>query len=306
MTPAGPAGTEAVPAFAAYLVVDWSAAAKPKTGADSVWIGGLARRAGGACAAIEPVNPRSRAEALERLRALLGDLLDRGRVLLGVDFPLGYPAGTAAALGLGGEGLAWRRIWSKISGVLDDAPDNANNRFAVAAGFNRAFGAGSGPFWGCPARRAGPWLEATKPAWRADWPAERRASESRVARAQPVWKLMGAGSCGSQALTGIPRLWALRRDPAFAFRAAVWPFETGFGDDPAADLVIAEVYPSLVAPEPVGGRPKDAAQVLALARLFAAGDEDGRLARWLSGPGGLDAARRAAVLREEGWILGVA
>ena len=31
--------------FSAYVVVDWSAASKPSTGADSVWIGVLKRGA---------------------------------------------------------------------------------------------------------------------------------------------------------------------------------------------------------------------------------------------------------------------
>jgi hypothetical protein len=31
--------------FSAYVIVDWSAAAKPNTGADSVWIGVLKRDA---------------------------------------------------------------------------------------------------------------------------------------------------------------------------------------------------------------------------------------------------------------------
>lgn len=294
----------AAPVFASYLIVDWSAAARPRTGPDSIWIAGHAREPDGRLTGIAPVNPATRAAASAHLAALLPGLLDRGRVLLGFDFPLGYPAGTAAALGLGGQGLGWRRLWSKIADVLDDGPDNANNRFALAAGFNRALGPGPGPFWGCPDAAAGPALTRRKPPDKRG-PAERRITERRCPRTQPVWKLMGVGAAGSQALTGIPRVWALRRDPAFAFRAAVWPFETGFRDDPRAALLIAEVYPALVPPAAIDGLAKDAGQVMGLAGHLAQADADGRLARWLGPPAGLTPAERDAVLREEGWILGI-
>jgi hypothetical protein len=50
---------------------------------------------------------------------------------------------------------------------------------------------------------------------------------------------------------------------------------------------------------------KDQLQVEALARHFAALDEDGTLPALFESPPGLTPAQRDTVVREEGWILGV-
>ena len=293
------------PAFQSYLAVDWSGAAKPKRRADSIWIGGYRRRADGLLEAVAPVNPPTRAAATEHLAAMLEGLLAEGRVLLGFDFPFGYPRGFADRLGLGDQGLLWRRVWTRLSDSLEDAPNNANNRFALAAGFNAAISRAPGPFWGCPPSKAGPYLTSKRPAPGPNALAERRVVEMRVPRAQSVWKLLGAGCVGSQALTGIPRVWQLRCDARFAFRSAIWPFETGPGDDGRADLVLAEIYPSLVPPLDLSPLPKDAGQVMAISRHFAEADGDGRLQEWLAAPASLPDDDRRAVLEEEGWVLGV-
>ena len=57
--------------------------------------------------------------------------------------------------------------------------------------------------------------------------AERRLVDLHIPSAQPCWKLLGAGSVGGQALTGIPVVRALRDDPRWRDEARVWPFETG-------------------------------------------------------------------------------
>src|SRR3712207_9342526 len=86
--------------FGAYVMVDWSAAAKPKTGKDSVWIGVLKRDVRFRLS-FEGFNPPTRSAAEAQLRTILADLRRRGdRALIGLDFPLGYPVGTAAALHL--------------------------------------------------------------------------------------------------------------------------------------------------------------------------------------------------------------
>src|SRR5260370_27448583 len=88
--------------FDRYVAVDWSASSSPKTGANSIWICNL----GGAGYPIT-TNPPTRGKAEEQLRDLLIEAIDdRERVLIGFDFPYGYPQGFAAALGL--EGSAWR------------------------------------------------------------------------------------------------------------------------------------------------------------------------------------------------------
>jgi len=137
-----------------------------------------------------------------------------------------------------------------------------------------------------------------------------RLAEAMVTGPQPVWKLFGAGSAGSQALTGIPYARKLREDIELVRHTSVWPFETGlaapFGQA-ATDrrIVFAEVYPSLIDSECAEGECKDRAQTRTLAQHFARLDEKGRLARLLAGPPALTLAEREAVEQEEGWILGV-
>ena len=133
--------------FESYVMVDWSAASKPATGADSIWIGALTPDSR-LKLAFKATNPPTRAKAIEELTELLGRCLKRGdRVLVGVDFPLGFPAGTSEALKLKGEpGEAMRDFLLK---EMKDKPDNSNNRFALAARMNRLISNGPFPFWGC-------------------------------------------------------------------------------------------------------------------------------------------------------------
>ena len=133
--------------FESYVMVDWSAASKPATGADSIWIGALTPDSR-LKLSFKASNPPTRAKAIEELSELLARCLKRGdRVLVGVDFPLGFPAGTSSALKLKGEpGKALRDFLLK---EMKDKPDNSNNRFALAARMNRLISDGPFPFWGC-------------------------------------------------------------------------------------------------------------------------------------------------------------
>src|SRR5262249_41089420 len=116
-------------------MVDWSAAATPKLGADSIWIAALRRHRGG----LETVllqNLATRRDAAAVLRGLFIGGVARGeRLLAGFDFPFGYPGGLARRLGL--SSLPWRSIWDEVARLLSDGPDNRNNRFSVAAELNR-------------------------------------------------------------------------------------------------------------------------------------------------------------------------
>src|SRR5437899_6105934 len=116
--------------FDTFVMVDWSAATVPRTGRDSIWICWHARDG----ERLE--NPASRHAA----KTLLADwlaaaLARRERVLLGFDFPFGYPVGFAARLGLSGP--PWRAVWDEIARHLEDSEANRNNRFRIAAEFNR-------------------------------------------------------------------------------------------------------------------------------------------------------------------------
>lgn len=257
-------------------VVDWSAASSPtprKESKDAIWIG--IRDATGA----REIYCRTRHEA----EVLLRQMIEAGNWLIGFDFPMGYPSGFAARLTGRPEA---RAVWHWLETAIEDAPNNRNNRFAVAAGVNRRFG--GGPFWGRPATLDLPDLPERKTVdYAALGLSERRVVEDLVRNAQPVWKLYTTGSVGSQALMGLPLIARLSRQHG----VAVWPF------DAPARVTLAEVYPSLLAPAVAaeGDKIKDRAQVRLLARALstlAANDRLGPL---------LDCPAEAA---EEGWILG--
>jgi hypothetical protein len=264
--------------FDRVVIVDWSASSAPSPARpckDAIWIG-VADADG-----VVTSYHRTRAAAEGALTALIAR---GGRVLVGCDFPFGYPAGFAQRLTGRAEA---RAVWQWLAGRITDDAGNANNRFAVAAGINLMLG-GMGPFWGCPGNLDLDGLPHRKSVDYADLGlAERRQIERLVPRAQPVWKLYTTGSVGSQALMGLPMIHRL----AAGHGVAVWPF------DAPAPVTLAEVYPSLlaqaVARDP--GEIKDEVQVRLLARALFALARAERLA-------GLFAVPEAA--REEGWILG--
>jgi hypothetical protein len=277
--------------FDRVVVVDWSASSRPARGRDSIWIA-VADVASGD---IRTTNPETRFRAGTELDAVCRS---PGSTLLGVDFSLGYPAGTAEALGL--SGTPWRAIWTLLSELVDDADDNTNNRFEVAADLNEQIGRGPGPFWGCPPRRRSSALTTTKvlPDPLAEW----RIVEHELRRAghRPFsgWQLLGVGSVGSQSLVGIPRLVQLERSLRAAGRTVeVWPFGAWNGDGPPPDVVIAEVWPSLHPLPESDGRVRDEVQVVETAR---------RLADLTAGQFApvLNTEAWRTVRDEEGWVLG--
>src|SRR5579871_104462 len=287
--------------FERYLMVDWSGASVPRLGRDSIWTclldrGGRPRLA----------NHATRQAATDAIRAVMLDSIAAGRRLLaGFDFSFAYAAGFAKRLGLGG--APWRAVWRLLAREIVDAPDNANNRFAVAAALNQRLGGEPFPFWGCPARHAGATLamRGRRPHGPDDI-AERRIAERVLKQVQPSWKLHYTGSVGGQTLVGIPRLHALRFDPALAPRTRVWPFETGFEPLTArhldgVDVLITEIYPSLI-PLPDGAGVKDARQVEAMARFLRNRDRAGSLGTLFAAP--CSPAERRVIEREEGWIFG--
>ncbi len=285
--------------FDRYIAVDWSAANSPTTGPNSIWIA----EAHADRRRVEPVNPATRAKAATDLRDRFLEALAAGdRILAGFDFPFGYPAGAANALAGDGD---WRALWSWLFEVVDDADDNRSNRFAVANEANAEFDGGVGPFWGNGTKTEYSNLTRKKTRYRYHPIAERRRAEAIARSAQPVWKLAGAGCVGSQAMLGIARLEAMRRDPELGPKLAVWPFETDFDRDLSAPIVLAEIYPSLFDLSPFPDDVKDRAQVRAVVNAFRTADARGALRAMLTRPEGLRPVEEAAILNEEGWIVGV-
>jgi len=293
--------------FDSYLIVDWSAASGRNTGKDSIWFCLLQRHADRLeVTALE--NPPLRALALVRLRALLADLAGAGyRVLAGFDFPNGYPRGFAARAGFAASddaGPPWRAVWDGLAALIEDGPDNKNNRFHAAAALNRRISGGAVPFWGHPHQHRYDDLQPrpVAPAESVGLPT-RRLCEAHVPKAKTCWQLAYNGGVGSQTLLGIPVQRALRDDPALAETTRVWPFETGLTvPHPCVRVLLAEVYPSLFGVGPRQAR--DRWQVENTARRLAERDAQGLLALDLAGPEDLGPAERRLVEAEEGWILG--
>lgn len=273
--------------FDRVIVVDWSAANLPTSltnRANAVWIG-CHDGEGGA-----EWHHRTRASAEAQLVTLIETARAAGqRVLIGFDFAMGYPAGFAARLT--GEARA-DAVWRWLAGAITDV-ENRNNRFEVATRINAAFPEGPGPFWSHPTGQSWPGLPFRRAGidYAALGLSETRAAETAVPQAKSPWMLFNPGSVGSQSLLGLPMIHRLSQLPG----VAVWPFA-----DPDAAVVLAEVYPSLLA-GPVAilangeGLTADQAQVRLLSRALY----------WLARADRLeplfDAPPEAA---EEGWILG--
>lgn len=274
--------------FDRVIVVDWSAAnlpTSPTNRANAIWIG-CHDAEGGA-----EWHHRTRASAEAQLEALIETARSDGhRLLLGFDFAMGYPSGFAARLT--GEARA-QAVWAWLAREIKDTHDNRNNRFAVAARMNAAFPEGPGPFWSHPTGQLWPGLPFRRTGidYAALGLAETRAAEDAVPRAKSPWMLFNPGSVGSQSLLGLPLIHRLSLRP----EVAVWPF-----DKATAPMVVAEVYPSLLA-GPVAiaanaaGMPADRAQVRLLSQALWRLSQADRLAPLFDAP---------PIAAEEGWILG--
>lgn len=271
--------------FDTVVIVDWSAKATPspaRPSKDAIWVG--VRRAGHA----QSRYFRTRQAAEVALGDLLEDERTAGRrVLAGFDFAFGYPAGFAARLT--GQDDA-RSVWAWLAGHIRDTDRNETNRLQVGGQINAVFAPARGPFWGRPAAQDVAHLPFTKDVdYAAIGLSERRAIERLMPGAKPVFQLMGAGSVGSQALTGLPMIHRLQQRTG----CAVWPFDAIAG----AALVLAEVYPSILnAAVAHDAAPiKDEAQVRLLAQSLWALGRHGQLAPLFDVP---------SEALTEGWILG--
>ena len=227
---------------------------------------------------------RTRDQAIAQLAEFLAAELGHGRrVLIGFDFPLGFPIGVAGKLT--GEHSACA-LWDWVCREIRDEPNNTNNRFDVAQEVNGLY-PGVGPFWGRPAsykNTNGVPTKGSARTCRDAHPPERRVADCHMKGAKSVWQLFGAGSVGSQVLVGLPALKRLLSDQRLSDHVAIWPFDSGLDlPNSGKKLVIVEVYPSLLKPEIDRWKGKDEildrAQVRVNARVFADLDERGKLDR---------------------------
>ena len=271
----------APPRYDSFAMLDWSGGndTDPRPRRDAIWMGLV--RAG---APVAPRYLRNRVLAEAALTHLIGEELRAGRrLLIGVDFPFGFPSGFAIALTGRPDPL---HLWNWFEERIEDTP-RANNRFDVAARINGCF-PGIGPFWFNPLRRDIPDLPRRDTRAGHGLP-ERREADRQTKGAFPCWQMGGAGAVGGQILTGLPVLARLRR--RFAAEVAVWPFERL-----TRPVTFVETWPGLietaVRQAQARGGIRDSHQVrlmsLALSRLPAK-----QLQRMLM-----------VNAPEEGWILG--
>jgi precorrin-8X/cobalt-precorrin-8 methylmutase len=290
--------------FDQYIAVDWSANNAPKFGRDSIW----AATSYGEAKTTETVNLGTRRQAEQwLLQQLAVAVQGRERVLVGFDFPYGYPAGFASALGLSDQ--SWKGVWSYLTSNVRDDDRNHSNRFAVAAAINQRLGPDA-PFWGRPASQPIEHLPATRDVtYRgkhtgglSEWRAVEDQLHAAGKHPQSVWKLAYAGSVGSQALLGIPVVHRLRWDSGLRDVSVVWPFEVAMPVQPAGNplVVHAEIWPSVAPFSHESGTCPDEQQVRAVIRYWRHLDRSGQLSLLFQSAPDDDAVRQ-----EEGWILGV-
>lgn len=275
-------------AFDTVVIVDWSASATPSPDKDTrnaIWIGETNKEG-----QTSTSYHRTRRAAETYIGSLLDAEADAGRhVLLGFDFAFAYPKGFAFGLTKSPDP---RAVWAWLDSNIVDTADNANNRMDVAAKINQSMG-GKGPFWVVNIGFAQTDLPHGK-VGRVDFPslglAEFRGIEKSGLAGQPksVWQLSGPGGVGSQSLMGLPMIHRLSQRPG----TCVWPFELA-----TAQTVIAEIYPSLIAPavKTCSATIKDEAQVRLLSRALWTLSKRNQLGPLFETP---------EIAREEGWILG--
>lgn len=265
--------------FRRFVMVDWSGGNDrgPRPKKDAIWIGEDGQA---------PVYCRNRQIAEDWLAARIETALTAAeRLLIGFDFPFGYPSGFAAALCGRTDPFA---LWGWLAVRVEDAPD-ANNRFDLAGKINRHLGQGRGPFWGNGLRRDIDGLPRTKQGYHNPFP-DRRACDLAAKGSFTCWQLAGAGAVGSQVLMGLPVLARLR--DRFSGQIGVWPFEPLH-----RPVAFVEIWPGLIEPA-VRARtgPQDIRDAIQVALLA------GGLARLGHQP---LAAMLAVQAPEEGWILGL-
>lgn len=288
-----------------------------KPSADAIWVGEFINSP----SFHRETYHRTRYACIEYLTSiLLNHFSERRRVLIGFDFPYGYPTGFAKALGLPNRSQPWLAVWAELEKRVQDSAENKNNRFEAAGQLNTIVGYGnSGPFWGCPVGTEIRSLIPQSPGFPFSVPdndqlKRLRKVEQHLPGVQEAWKLFGAGSVGSQALVGIPYVYRLRRHPKLAQNSRVWPFETQFTSTPCPSegpsILHAEIWLGVVKAKVqklMGARSElilDQAQVQAMCMWAAECDQDGTLCHLFDTPSSLSQPEIQLCIEEEGWILG--
>ena len=238
--------------FDTYLMVDWSAgrpAKSDKPKANAIWWAVQRARSARTWADRHWSNRINSLVAFERTRSsAIRHVLDfmknevdaKRRVLIGLDFAFGYPKGFAEAISTEvdtiGDFLKEKFCLSGRDYIDHDDRAASDGRFAVARTLNKTLEKTlkgrrvEGPFWSVNEGEVHP--KKGDP-HKQDWPFEfkrLRSTDEHAPGAQPVWKVSGPGSVGSQALLGLPWLDVLRSElrgmcRTNVSRCLVWPLD---------------------------------------------------------------------------------
>ncbi len=277
--------------FDDFIMVDWSANSKRKTGKDSIWVASLKGAS---------ENPSTREECCEYLKDKLLDAIKRKkRILCAFDFCFGFPIGAIEELRKKEDKEKsnlknWEWLWEYLCDKIDDKPNNENNRFEVASKMNSMISGGNWPFWGFPYNSKEP-----KPKHisikKGKEPKNNKLKEKRFTEEEKgglsVWQLLYNGSVGSQSLLGMARLQELRKD--LKEHIGVYPFE----DCSKVNIVFAEAYFShkiLKLNNKI--KPKDKAQVVAAVEYCKKLQDEKELKN-------LFVKHNNSDILEEGWIF---
>jgi len=306
--------------FDAYIFIDWSSAnsrhPEIPTG-NAPWIGELIA---GDSDVVETYHRTRQSACDHALDSLIRHVQLNHRVLVGFDFPYGYPHGFSQALGFQNSGDPWISIWEHLSSIIEDDVHNHNNRFEIASHLDNIISGGEiGPFWGHPQGRNYPNLLPHQPAFPFNAVnnvclQKFRIVETRLPGVSSTWQLFGIGVVGSQALTGIPRLHSLANHANLAHCSQVWPFQTGFKKLSRSQrgpfILHAEIWPGIVAgrvqniTQANNNIIRDQAQVRAMCQWAYDLDKKNRLCECFDRPTYLNDQQVEHCTQEEGWILG--
>lgn len=298
--------------FDVFISIDWSASGTPspaKPSANAIWLG--YRDVGGK--AYEKYF-RTRYECLSFLRSTLHSAVDNSqKVMIGYDFNFGFPQGLASSMGYTDRETSWEFLWKYLHHHIEDSSDNRNNRFRVAHSINTLISNFPGPFYGTPTSQQTPNLASTGCPFPYHAPtsllSSKRICEEATPRSQPVWKLLGIGSVGSQTLVGIPALYSLWQDILLKQHTQIWPFTTNFqfpainSSDPL--IVHCELWPSIVPSHYLKDLPiKDQSQVEAVVSWLYDMQQRNTLSDLFTPPSSLSLSDIQTICCEEGWMIG--
>lgn len=275
--------------FDRVAILDWSSASKPKKGKDSIWIGTTSQHV------TDAENFATRALASTHLETIITEAIERNeRLLLGVDFSLGFPHGFGATLTGSQEPFA---IWAWLEDHISDDPSNQHNLREVASEANQHF-PNEGPFWGNASKVDVPGLPRKKPIYDgalSEFRATEQTAQAEGLNPKSCWQLAGAGAVGAQSLVGIAMLQSLRKK--FGKALNIWPYDTG-----GTQVTVAEVYPAMLSKDvsALCARTKmvpDEAQVRLLSQALWRLSDQGKLENLFH--------VTDSATKREGWILGL-